>query len=89
MQGNLDDGITISHYILGKTIGKGGFAKVKCNNNKNIEATHNTTNTSVAIKILNKAKMKNINMVSKVKMRKYLGNQRGEDLKISKSSKYN
>lgn len=36
MEGNLDDGLTISHYVLGKTIGKGGFAKVKCKKGNHI-----------------------------------------------------
>lgn len=63
----------IGHYILGKTIGSGGFAKVKGNHWSNCrykwsyaEAVHNLTGVRVAVKIINKAKMKNKNMISKV-----------------------
>ncbi len=58
----------IGHYILGKTIGSGGFAKVKCNFFiLYIEARHDLTGIKVAVKIINKKKMKNKNMISKVK----------------------
>lgn len=54
------DEVHIGHYILGRTIGTGGFAKVK-------EARHDLTGVKVAVKIINKRKMKNKNMISKVK----------------------
>eukprot|EP00047_Mylnosiga_fluctuans_P014026 m.34765 g.34765 ORF g.34765 m.34765 type:complete len:686 (-) comp5263_c0_seq1:268-2325(-) len=41
----------IGNYIIGKTLGEGAFAKVK-------EAVHAITGTSVAIKILNKNKIR-------------------------------
>lgn len=65
----------IGHYLLGKTIGSGGFAKVKGTYNLkyrylslDVEAIHNLTGVRVAVKIINKAKMKNKNMISKVKL---------------------
>lgn len=63
----------IGHYVLGKTIGTGGFAKVKGSHSRyfrywlgDAEAVHNLTGVRVAVKIINKAKMKNKNMISKV-----------------------
>jgi serine/threonine protein kinase len=70
-----ESGITrIGHYILGKTIGSGGFAKVKCNGRRYLrygllhiqEAQHDLTGVKVGVKILNKARMENSKMISKV-----------------------
>ena len=58
--------VHIGHYILGKTIGAGGFAKVKCNYSLILEARHDLTGIKVAVKIINKKKMKIKNMISKV-----------------------
>jgi serine/threonine protein kinase len=45
------EGTKLGHYILGKSLGKGTFGKVKM-------ATHELTLESVAIKILEKARIK-------------------------------
>jgi serine/threonine protein kinase len=66
--------IRIGHYILGRTIGSGGFAKVKGNRDHYSryellhiqEAHHDLTGVRVAVKIINKARMKNTKMISKV-----------------------
>lgn len=42
--------LRIGNYVLGRTIGKGTFAKVK-------EGIHTLTSEAVAIKILDKTKM--------------------------------
>ncbi|CAD8167657.1 unnamed protein product [Paramecium octaurelia] len=52
--------LQIEHYIIGKTLGVGAFGKVKL-------AKHNITNTQVAIKIINKRKMKNSRMGAKIR----------------------
>lgn len=53
-------GTRIGHYILGKTLGVGTFGKVKI-------ATHQLTGHEVAIKILNRQKIKSLDVVSKIK----------------------
>lgn len=52
--------IKIGHYILGKTLGIGSFGKVKI-------ATHQITNHKVAVKILNRQKIKNLDVVGKIR----------------------
>lgn len=52
--------VKIGHYILGDTLGKGTFGKVKI-------ATHQLTNHKVAVKILNRQKIKSLDVVSKIK----------------------
>ena len=55
--------LKIEHYILGRTLGVGAFGKVKSILfiiNK--VAKHDITNVNVAIKIINKRKMKNSKM---------------------------
>lgn len=59
--------VKIGHYILGKTIGNGGFARVKSISISIVVAKHDLTNIEVAVKIINKKNMKNKNMISKVK----------------------
>ncbi|CAD8160277.1 unnamed protein product [Paramecium octaurelia] len=51
--------LQIGHYLLGKTLGVGSFGKVKL-------ARHNITNTQVAIKIINKKRMKNSKLEDKI-----------------------
>lgn len=51
---------------MGKTIGKGGFAKVRCKDRYYSEGKHDVTNVGVAVKVINKVLMKNKNMISKV-----------------------
>jgi len=51
--------VQIGQYILGKNLGIGAFGKVKL-------ATHAITNHKVAVKILNKAKIKQLGMEEKV-----------------------
>ncbi|PIK46654.1 5'-AMP-activated protein kinase catalytic subunit alpha-2 [Apostichopus japonicus] len=50
----------IGHYLLGETIGMGTFGKVKI-------ASHMVTNNRVAVKIMNRQKIKNLDVVSKIK----------------------
>lgn len=50
----------IGHYMLGETIGMGTFGKVKI-------ASHMVTNHRVAVKIMNRQKIKNLDVVSKIK----------------------
>ncbi|GMH72322.1 hypothetical protein TrVE_jg14158 [Triparma verrucosa] len=56
---NTETRIQIGQYILGKNLGIGAFGKVKL-------ATHIVTGHKVAIKILNKAKIKHLGMEEKV-----------------------
>ncbi|KAL7458876.1 hypothetical protein ACHAWC_010593 [Mediolabrus comicus] len=55
----MDPPVQIGQYILGKNLGIGAFGKVKL-------ATHAITNHKVAVKILNKAKIKQLGMEEKV-----------------------
>ena len=61
----------VGPYRMEDTIGSGSFGKVKCNSilNKHdrIVATHIPTNLKVAIKILSKDKIKQLDMAVKVK----------------------
>jgi len=52
--------IKIGHYILGETLGNGSFGKVK-------KARHQLTGHTVAIKILNRNKIKSLDVVSKIR----------------------
>ncbi|KAK3090223.1 hypothetical protein FSP39_010184 [Pinctada imbricata] len=52
--------LKIGHYILGDTLGVGTFGKVKI-------ATHQLTNHKVAVKILNRQKIKSLDVVGKIK----------------------
>ncbi|XP_015784990.1 5'-AMP-activated protein kinase catalytic subunit alpha-2 [Tetranychus urticae] len=52
--------IKIGHYILGETLGTGTFGKVKT-------ATHQLTGHKVAVKILNREKIKNLDVVGKIR----------------------
>jgi 5'-AMP-activated protein kinase catalytic alpha subunit len=51
--------VKIGQYVLGKNLGIGAFGKVKL-------ATHSVTGHKVAVKILNKAKIKQLGMEEKV-----------------------
>ena len=57
---NALSGIKIGHYVLGETLGNGTFGKVKI-------ATHHITGYKVAVKILNRQKLKSLDVVSKLK----------------------
>lgn len=50
----------IGHYILGETLGFGTFGKVKT-------AKHHLTGHKVAVKILNRTKIKNLDVVGKIR----------------------
>nr|CAB3265152.1 5'-AMP-activated protein kinase catalytic subunit alpha-2-like [Phallusia mammillata] len=52
--------IKIGHYVLGETLGVGTFGKVKI-------ATHQITGYRVAVKVLNRQKIKSLDVVSKLK----------------------
>ncbi|CAG5117787.1 unnamed protein product [Candidula unifasciata] len=52
--------VKIGHYILGDTLGVGTFGKVKI-------ATHQLTGHKVAVKILNRQKIKNLDVVGKIR----------------------
>jgi len=52
--------VKIGHYILGETLGVGSFGKVKT-------ATHQLTGHKVAVKILNRQKIKNLDVVGKIR----------------------
>jgi len=52
--------IKIGHYVLGETLGVGTFGKVKM-------ATHQITGYRVAVKVLNRQKLKSLDVVSKLK----------------------
>ena len=56
----------IGHYYLGKKIGTGGFGVVRCNLYSISEAVHELTKAHVAIKIINKRKIKNRKLIAKV-----------------------
>ena len=56
---NLSNGRSIGHYVLGRTIGEGTFGKVKL-------GTHILTNEKVAIKILEKDRIVDVNDVERV-----------------------
>lgn len=61
----------VGPYRLEKTLGTGSFGKVKCNRNLFpkwfLVAVHIPTNIEVAIKILSKEKIKQLEMSEKVK----------------------
>lgn len=57
---NLQNQIKIGHYILMETLGTGSFGKVK-------KARHQLTGHTVAIKILNRNKIKSLDVVSKIR----------------------
>jgi len=65
--------LKIEHYVLGKTLGIGAFGKVKSTPSskthpyKVLVAKHELTGNDVAIKIINKKRMKNSNMSAKIK----------------------
>ncbi|XP_064476718.1 5'-AMP-activated protein kinase catalytic subunit alpha-2-like isoform X2 [Ornithodoros turicata] len=52
--------VKIGHYILGETLGVGTFGKVKT-------ARHQLTGHKVAVKILNRQKIKNLDVVGKIR----------------------
>ncbi|XP_060574981.1 5'-AMP-activated protein kinase catalytic subunit alpha-2-like isoform X19 [Ruditapes philippinarum] len=52
--------VKIGHYIIGDTLGVGTFGKVKI-------ATHQLTNHKVAVKILNRQKIKALDVVGKIR----------------------
>ncbi|XP_022647477.1 5'-AMP-activated protein kinase catalytic subunit alpha-2-like isoform X1 [Varroa destructor] len=52
--------VKIGHYILGETLGVGTFGKVKT-------AKHQLTGHKVAVKILNRQKIKNLDVVGKIR----------------------
>lgn len=52
--------VKIGHYILGETLGVGSFGKVKT-------ASHQLTGHKVAVKILNRQKIKNLDVVGKIR----------------------
>ncbi|XP_037071802.1 5'-AMP-activated protein kinase catalytic subunit alpha-2-like isoform X1 [Pollicipes pollicipes] len=64
ISGNVTPGggaqVKIGNYILGDTIGKGTFGKVKF-------AVHQKTQNRVAVKILNREKIKNLDVAGKIK----------------------
>jgi 5'-AMP-activated protein kinase catalytic alpha subunit len=53
-------GLAVNHYELGETIGSGSFGKVK-------KARHKITGHEVAIKILNRKKIKSMEVVNKTR----------------------
>ena len=72
----MEKGTKIEHYILGKVIGEGASSRVKSKTisfrnalKKSLEivARHEYSNTDVAIKIINKKKMKSSKMGAKIK----------------------
>ena len=52
--------IKIGNYILGETLGNGTFGKVK-------SAIHHNTKQKVAVKILNREKIKTLDVVGKIR----------------------
>lgn len=71
--------LKIGHYALGKTIGTGASSKVKrkfsstfyqrvlITTANRLVARHELSNIDVAVKMINKKKMKSANMSSKIK----------------------
>eukprot|EP00595_Chromulina_sp_UTEXLB2642_P000918 CAMPEP_0196762010 /NCGR_PEP_ID=MMETSP1095-20130614/1342_1 /TAXON_ID=96789 ORGANISM="Chromulina nebulosa, Strain UTEXLB2642" /NCGR_SAMPLE_ID=MMETSP1095 /ASSEMBLY_ACC=CAM_ASM_000446 /LENGTH=696 /DNA_ID=CAMNT_0042112223 /DNA_START=38 /DNA_END=2128 /DNA_ORIENTATION=+ len=57
---NSTNPVRLSSYTLGKTLGMGAFGKVKL-------GIHDETNQKVAVKILNKGKIKHMEMAEKVR----------------------
>jgi 5'-AMP-activated protein kinase catalytic alpha subunit len=57
---NLQNQIKIGHYILMETLGSGSFGKVK-------KAKHQLTGHTVAIKIMNRNKIKSLDVVGKIR----------------------
>jgi len=53
------ESMNVGQYVLSKTIGKGTFGKVKL-------GVHNLTNEKVAVKILEKDKIQDVNDVERV-----------------------
>lgn len=53
------EGTNVGQYVLSKTIGKGTFGKVKL-------GVHNLTGEKVAVKILEKDKIQDVNDVERV-----------------------
>lgn len=80
--------VKIGHYILGKTIGTGGFARVKSIYIHNLVARHDLTNIEVAVKIINKKNMKNKNMISKVIFILIIGQALNSYFEVHQSSQY-
>jgi len=56
----MSSGMVVAHYELGDTIGSGSFGKVK-------KAKHKKTGHEVAVKILNRNKIKSLEVVNKTK----------------------
>lgn len=52
--------VKIGHYVLGQTLGTGTFGKVKI-------GEHQLTGHKVAVKILNRNKLKSLDVVSKIR----------------------
>jgi len=52
--------VQIGHYVLGETLGIGTFGKVKV-------GFHQITNHKVAVKILNRQKIKSLDVVGKIR----------------------
>lgn len=57
---SITSGLVVAHYELGDTIGSGSFGKVK-------KAKHKKTGHEVAVKILNRNKIKSMEVVNKTK----------------------
>ena len=57
---NLANQVKIGHYVLMETLGTGSFGKVK-------KAKHQLTGHTVAIKILNRNKIKTLDVVGKIR----------------------
>uniref|UniRef100_A0AAQ4QFG2 non-specific serine/threonine protein kinase n=1 Tax=Gasterosteus aculeatus aculeatus TaxID=481459 RepID=A0AAQ4QFG2_GASAC len=55
-----DGGVKIGHYLLGDTLGVGTFGKVKI-------GQHQLTGHKVAVKILNRQKIRSLDVVGKIK----------------------
>uniref|UniRef100_A0A3B3D1C4 non-specific serine/threonine protein kinase n=1 Tax=Oryzias melastigma TaxID=30732 RepID=A0A3B3D1C4_ORYME len=59
-QQKLEGRVKIGHYILGDTLGVGTFGKVKI-------GEHQLTGHKVAVKILNRQKIRSLDVVGKIK----------------------